>query len=209
MSKKSLYILKYTDSDPGCPTYMAAELSSEPEWDLFVAHPDEVVVEKKYALRITDGEITDIDFDMDSGDQRYVSAEFLKVCNELNVPHRAIPLRIELPNGDKAKKDYFFFLPKCNLSLLDRLNSDFQEEVDPELGGTLINGVFGTPIYSSISKFIPLDMDTPNLFFCVDIFELVCSDAFRLLSIRNNLKGVAFLPLDESYRYNPFNSLPE
>ena len=200
------YILKYTDKHPGCPTSVAAELNEiVTEWPIFVPDPWAITVTKEYVSKITDAEINSINFDMDDGDQKLVSRQFINVCRSLDVPHRAIPVTVLLATGLKAAKDYFFFLPGANLSLLDRSRSEFKDEVDLESGCTQYNGIFpDVPVYAEINRFEAKENATPHLFFCTEIFELVCTEAFRASG--QHLLGVECLPLDESYRYAPWDS---
>jgi hypothetical protein len=203
MIDNNFYILKYCDEDPGCPTYLGGELSpEETEWELFEPHPDKVTVRNQYVLQITD---TEIAFDMSNGDQPYVSQYFLEVCDLLAVPYRAIPLDILYPNGEKSLKDYFFFLPGANIQLMDRSASEFKEEKILGTDETQMNVIFtGCPMYAQIKKFVPLRMDTPHLFFCIENFGLVCTSQFRGAGTHKRLAGVRFVPLDENYRYNPW-----
>ena len=204
MNEKKYFALKYSDDAPGCPTYLAAELNpTEREWDLFVPDPSNIKVQKKYTLKITDPDISSIDFDMDSGDQKYVSQQFLDICDSLNVPYKAIPLEIKFSNGERSKKDYFFFLPGLSLQLLNRSLSTFEEEMVLGSDQIQMNGIFPEcPIYAKISKFVPLQIRTGNLFFCIETFELVCTSEFRDAATKNGLVGISYTAIDENYIYD-------
>jgi hypothetical protein len=142
---------------------------------------------------------------MSDGDQPYVSQDFLNVCDSTGVPYRAIPLRMLLPSGTETKKNYFFFLPKSNLSLLDRASSQYEDQLNLETGEVQYNGVFtDVPMYTKIEKFVPKDIPTPPLFFCTEIFALICIEQFKAAG--SALIGVEYVPLDESYRYAPWES---
>ncbi|QGZ40041.1 hypothetical protein IP92_05974 [Pseudoduganella flava] len=201
---KNFYIAQYTNKHPGCPIYMAAELNHRvTEWPSFVYDPAAITVTKDYVLQVTDPEIVEVNFDMSNGDQKIVSQEFLDVCTGLDVPHRSVPVKIILADGSPTRKSYFFFLPGASLALLDRDQSDFEDEQDLENGGVLYNTVYpGVPIYARIDKYVAKDIGTPPLFFNPDIFELVCTEEFK--AVGEKLLGVQYLPLNETYRYAPF-----
>ncbi|QJE00289.1 hypothetical protein HH212_09875 [Massilia forsythiae] len=207
MTEKNFYVLKYTDKNAGCPTFLSAELTpSETEWELFVPNPFNINIKNKYILKIIDPDIENIAFDMDSSDQKYVSKQFLNVCDSLSISYRAIPLEILFTDGRKTTKDYFFFLPGKNIELLDRKKSSFKEEKVLGSNQTEMNGVFPScPIYSKIERFVPVQTYTENLFFCIEIFEIVCTESFRKIALQKNLIGIDFLPIDEDYQYNPWN----
>ncbi|QGZ40049.1 hypothetical protein IP92_05597 [Pseudoduganella flava] len=175
------YILQYTDQHPGCPTFVAQELNhGVTEWPTFMPDPAAVIVTKEYVLRVTDPEIEDIAYDMGKGDQPCVSAEFLQVCDRVGVPYRAIPAKMELADGRETAKRYFFFLAGASIALLDRTLSDCEEEPDLETGEVLYNTIYpDVPIYAEINRFVPRQIPTPSLFFCPEIFELVCTEASK------------------------------
>jgi hypothetical protein len=200
------YILEYSDAAPGCPIYLGGELNhEETEWNIFEPHPFEVNVEKNYVLQITDKTIKDVKFDMEGRHGKYVSKNFLDVCDELHVRYRAIPLDIVLANGKRTSKKYFFFLPVDYIMLMDRKSSIFAEDVDAETGQVKYNKLFPfSPIYNKIDSFVPIADPTPELFCCLENMELVCTKRFKEKSEKNELLGIKYIPIDASYKYDPW-----
>jgi hypothetical protein len=200
------YILEYSDADPGCPVYLAAELNHEQtEWNIFEPRPFDVEVKNDYVLQITDKTIRDVDFDMEGRHGKYVSRQFLDVCQSLGVSFRAIPLTILLPNKKKTRKEYFFFLPCDYLMLMDRSSSVFVEDIDPETNRPKRNKLFPfSPVYNRIDSFVPIAGETPELFCCLENMELVCTEKFKQEAEKNRLLGIRYVPIDSSYKYDPW-----
>ena len=75
-----------------------------------------------------------------------------------------------------------------------------------ETGATMMHRAFPElPVYSKIARFVPKeDIDLPHLFQCIELFSLVCTEAFRQEAIGRGLTGLQFTALDEHYIYDPW-----
>lgn len=108
-------------------------------------------------------------------------------------------------DGSRPAKRYFVFLPATHISLLDFENSIFEIERLRENGDATIHKDFpDIPVYSKIEKFIVKNIEVPHLLQCIDIFSLVCTDTFKKEALNRNFHGLKFIPLDETYVYDPW-----
>ncbi|GAB3385125.1 hypothetical protein GCM10027317_34190 [Massilia agri] len=60
------------------------------------------------------------------------------------------------------------------------------------------------PFYKKNEKFVVKDIGLPPLFQCVEINALVRSEEFRGAALNAGLRGLKFVPFDESYSYAPW-----
>ncbi|WP_406807233.1 Imm43 family immunity protein [Burkholderia semiarida] len=203
------FVVKYRAGDSGCPPYLSGELNrDEWEWPMYVADPFGVDVKHEYIFTLSDSSVS-IDFDFYGAQTNYVSKEFLVACEKLGVRYRAIPISIVASGKPAGNKVYSIFLPADHESLLDRQRSNYSEDRDLETKEVAENKLFpGTPMYSWIKNFIPRDDCASNLFRCTETMELVCSQEFKSEVERCALKGIEFLPIDESYSYDPWGEAP-
>jgi hypothetical protein len=201
-----LHILTYQPDDKGCP-YSFSE-DSDPkgwEWDNGDPKPHDLNITKIYLSKIIDKDIKFIDFDFYGSDSKYVSDQFIELCKECNVNFRAIPIDIILQDRKRPKKSYFIFLPADHLAILDNSKSIVDLELVVETGEPMTRRFFPEiPIYKKIEKFAPKDILMPNLFQCIELGSLVCTEKFRALAIIHNIRGIRFTPLDENYIYDPW-----
>lgn len=203
------YVVKYRAGDAGCPPYLSGELNREEwEWSMYVADPFGIDVKHEYVLELSDPSIS-VDFDFYGAQTNYVSKEFLTVCEGMGVRWRAIPINIVINAKPVSQKIYSIFLPADHESLLDREKSEYSEGRDLETKEVAENKLFpGTPVYSWIKNFIPREKCSANLFRCTETLELVCSRDFKAQVERYALKGIEFVPIDESYSYDPWGEAP-
>ena len=203
---KKLFTLQYQPDGEGSPHHMSENVKPDQwEWDNYPVNPFELVIKNHYEITITDPEITSVDFDFYGNITAYTSQDFLTVCNSLGVSYRAVPVDLRLAGGTAVMKTYSIFLPGDYMSLLDADRSEAEIELVVETGEPMSNSILpATPMYSKISKFVALQIDLPELFFCVDIFCLVCTDDFRKAVLAANLRGIGFMPLDDAYVYDPW-----
>ncbi|MGS0897312.1 hypothetical protein ACVBGC_33040 [Burkholderia stagnalis] len=203
------YVVKYRSGDAGCPPYLSGELSrGEWEWPMYVADPFGIEVKHVYVLTLSDPSMQ-IDFDFYGTQTNYVSKEFLTVCDNMGVRYRAIPINIVRNIEFINQKDCSIFLLGDHESLLDRQNSEYLEDRDLETKEVAENKLFpGTPMYSWIKRFVPREDCSSNLFRCTETLELVCTDDFKAEVERFALKGIDFIPIDESYSYDPWGEAP-
>jgi hypothetical protein len=205
---EKLFILEYQPDEKGCP-YSFAEDSDplEWEWDNQYPRPHDLNITKKYSSKIIDRDIKFIDFDFYGLDSKYVSNIFIELCKDCDVNFRPIPLDLVLHNRTRPKKSYFIFLPGDHLAILDNTKSIVDPELVVETGKPMTRRFFPeVPIYKKIEKFIPKNILLPNLFQCVELGSLVCTDKFRAQAIARNIRGVQFTPLDENYIYDPWDN---
>jgi hypothetical protein len=203
---KKLYILEYRPDGDGCPYFMAEE--GEPgawEWDNQDPNPFGIRVTSSYALRITDHEIRFIDFDLYGTNLKYVSDQFIEVCDAFDVRFRPVPLDVTFWDGSRPQKKYSVFLPADHLPILDPERSIVEVERVAETGEPMGNRYFPQiPFYKKIEKFVVKDIGLPPLFQCVEINALVCGEEFRVAALNAGLRGLKFVPLDDSYSYDPW-----
>ncbi|WP_312511701.1 hypothetical protein [Massilia sp.] len=200
------YVLEYEADGHGCPYFIAEEREpSEWEWDSIDPNSAAVPVKKNYSVKITDTEISDMDFDFYGTGTKYVSSLFIDVCNSLLVDFRCIPVEIEYSDGSRPKKDYSIFLPAVHLPLMDLERSNFEVEKVVETGEAMTHRYFpGVPFFSKIDKFTLKDIPIPPLFECVELGRLVCNATFRNRALQVGLRGVNFIGIDESFTYDPW-----
>lgn len=78
-------------------------------------------------------------------------------------------------------------------------------ELNLETGQPITDKVFPpTPVYEKITKFVAKDIVTPQLFSCIEIMQLVCTETFKREAESLGLKGIKFTPIDERYVYDPW-----
>lgn len=96
-------------------------------------------------------EVKFLDFDYYDNEPRLVSNRFLEVCDELDVPFKAIPLSIFLKKGSNVAGRYYFFFAGENVGLLNQEQSAYTLEHVVESGEVMANHAFPPyPIYSKI-----------------------------------------------------------
>jgi len=201
-----LYSLKYEPDGNGCPHFLSEKVvPDEWEWNPYETKPFDIEIAKRYSSKITDKAIKFIDFDFYGTDSRYVSDKFTTLCNDLSISFRAIPIDITMRDGSRPEKSYFVFLSASHISILDTEKSIYEIERLKENGAVAMHKDFPEiPVYSKIEKFIAKNLEFPHLFQCIDIYSLVCTDAFKNESLNRNLRGLKFIPLDEGFTYDPW-----
>lgn len=209
MTPLRFYVLEYNWADEGLPAFISGEFNHpEFEWDYFNPTSfSQANIKNSYEFRITDKSITTIDFDFYDPRAPIVSDAFLAVCGELGVNYKAVPLSIYFSNGERSLRSFHLLLALQSASLLDRISSTFLEDKITESGQVAMDKAFPThPVYSWIKDFriTPTDM---HLFHCIEIFHLCASSEFKERSEARNLKGLGFVPIDSTYRYDPWGEL--
>ncbi|MCA8311008.1 hypothetical protein LGM90_21090 [Burkholderia sp. AU28942] len=203
------YVVKYRAGEAGCPPYLSGELNrGEWEWPMYVADPFGIEVKHDYVFTLSDPSVQ-IDFDFYGAQTNYVSKEFLGVCDRMGVRYRAIPINIVRDAKPVSQKVYSIFLPGDHESLLDRQKSEYLEDRDLETKEIAENNLYpGTPMYGWIKQFVPREDCSAVLFRCTETMELVCNRDFKAEVERCALKGIDFVPIDESYSYDPWGEAP-
>ncbi|NHZ66909.1 hypothetical protein [Massilia genomosp. 1] len=203
MTEKNYYILKYKACGAECPIRLSGRLNQHKwEWDGFETKPNDVDIVKNYEFTVSDRKIKSLEFDFYGYLTKFVSEKFLKVCDDLNVKFRAVPLKFIVQKKEIDKK-YYIFLPVDHFSLLDAELSEFEAVRDDETGELFEDKIYpGQVVYENITKFVISDGEFPHLFKCSEILELVCTREFMQLAIERGLNCIDFIPLDVNFKYN-------
>lgn len=209
MTDPSFYVVEYEWERHGLPAFVGGTYNHpEFEWDLL--NPEAscaVPIVKSYELHVTDPALRRLDFDFYDPRSPLVSRAFLSVCDELHVKYRAVPLRVTFAAQAAGSQEFFFFLPCQGEALLDRESSQYQEEGVLETGEVMRDRYFPQhPVYSWIRHFEVMPTSL-HLFHCIEIFQLAASEQFRNLVMEHGLKGVKLVPLDASFRYDPWGEI--
>lgn len=209
MSTADFFVLEYDWQSYGLPAFIAGMFNhDEFEWN--VMNPPslrDVRISRSYEFHVTDSSIKRLNFDFYDPRSPIVSMDFLSVCDELSVEYRAVPLKVSLAGVPGAIANYFVFLPCQSESLMDREQSEFQEDRVVETGEVMMDRSFpGQPVYSWIKRFVP--KRTPlQLFHCTELMQVVVSRRFADLASERGIKGAGFVPIDESFRYDPWGEI--
>lgn len=198
------YAMSYDSTGEGYPVSMAGFFNCEQfEWDPYETNPNKLDIKHDYSINLTSlgVEIKDIDFDFYQVGATYVSKAFLKICDDLGVKYRAVPL--ELKSGKKTRRgDFFIFLPGESLATMDKERSVY-EVSNIETSATVYSPLYpGAVSIDKIEFFVVSEYIRADFFRCQETLELFCSKRFKLSA--HNLKGISFVKIDSSYRYDPW-----
>lgn len=206
----NFYVLEYESVDEGCPIFLEGVANADWEWTIYDPYPYKFTITKNHEFRVTDKEVKVLDLDYSGSPTNLVSQQFLNVCDTLGAQYRSVPVKVYLANGAETNKDYFYFLSAQWESLLDESKSEYSLELNMESGKPATNKFYPKAnCYNWISKFITKDNIEADIFWCSELMELVCSKRFVDEAARCGLKGTRFVSLDEEYRYDPWNEIPE
>jgi hypothetical protein len=203
---KRFYVINYEPDGIGSPYYLGGNYDPE-EWEFDIDDPNplDIKVNREHALSVTDPEIKNIDFDFYTPDPTIVSKEFLALCEKQEVAFKAITLDISLAKRKNQGKKYSIFIPATHIALLDIENSVADIEKILETGENKINPIFPPNfVYAKIEKFATKEIQTPPLFQCIEIRQLVCTEEFKAEALSRNLKGLKFVPIDEQFQFDPW-----
>lgn len=203
MSDKKYFAVRYDSTGEGCPIVLTGFFNiDEFEWEPFEPCPTKIKVAKNYELSLSGLEMPlgKLDFDYYQLGGEYVSLKFLKLCDTLRISYRAIPLKINL-NDESRENEFFIFLPGESLAALDRDKSVFEQSVDCDTGLAIQSPLYsGAVSYDSVTRFVLSEALSSDLFRCQETLEIFCSEKFMVAA--QELKGIKFDPIDESYRYD-------
>ncbi|MFJ4068937.1 hypothetical protein ACIPW4_27160 [Pseudomonas sp. NPDC089996] len=199
------YVLEYSSVDKGCPDNLSGFFNCDKfEWSPYETRPEKLEIKNEYHLTLSDSsiDIDLLDFDFYQVSVTYVSRKFLEVCDSLNSKYRAVPL--EISSGGKIRKgDYFIFLPGESLSALDKLSSAYEVSKDLETGSVIQSPLYpGEISIAKVDSFVVKAGISSNIFRCQETLQLFCSDKFK--SAAAGLKGISFVAVDQTYRYDPW-----
>jgi len=199
------YVMSYDPTGEGCPVSMAGFFNCENfEWDPYEPNPNKLDIKHDYSINLTGlgVGIEDLDFDFYQVGTTYVSKAFLKVCDDLGVKYRAVPL--ELKSGKKTRRgEFFIFLPGESLAAMDKERSVYEVSKDIETGAIIDSPLYpGAVSIDKVEFFVVSECIRADVFRCQETLELFCSERFKM-SV-HNLKGISFVKIDSSYRYDPW-----
>ncbi len=204
------YAMQYNSSNKGCPVSLAGFFNyNRFEWSPYEVNPEKLAIENEYRLSLSglEMDIGLLDFDFYQIGDTYVSRKFLNVCDLLGAKYRAIPLEILLGNRFR-KGDFFIFLPGESLPALDKARSVYEVAKDLESGAVVNSPLYlGEISISRIDSFVVSDNVRSDIFRCQETLQLFCSDRFK--SAAALLKGISFVAVDETYRYDPWAEFDE
>lgn len=203
--------MQYKHGEKGCPAFFSADYNtSEYEWDGLDPNPDKFIINNTYTCK---AKHPLVDFDFYGNPTSIVSEDFIKVCDELSVLYRTIPVEITQIGNKHTVKEYYYFLVKSNVEILDRSLSTFKDAVDLYTGEVVYNKIYDPKkvhYYDYICKFvINSNIEFPHLFRCMETLELTCTDAFKDACEDKAIKGISFIPIDEEYKYDPWSEISE
>ncbi|MBC3952035.1 imm11 family protein [Pseudomonas folii] len=206
----NFYVLEYESVDEGCPVFLEGVANTDWEWTIYDPAPYKFTITKNHEFRVTDKDVKVLDLDYSGSPTNLVSQHFLNVCDTLEAKYRSVPVKVNLANGAETSKDYFYFLSAQWESLLDESKSEYSLELNMESGKPAVNKFYpNANCYNWISKFITKNNIEADIFWSSELMELVCSKRFVDKAAQCGLKGLNFVPLDEEYRYDPWNEIPE
>lgn len=209
MTENTYFILKYKACGAECPIRLSGKFNQPKwEWNVFETKPNDVTIVKDYEFTVTDREIKSLEFDFYGAHTKFASRKFLKICDDLNVKYRAIPLKF-IVRKKEVDKEYFIFLPVDHLPLMDKETSTFTEARDAETGELLVNKIYSDQVlYNDITKFITSKEIFPHVFQCSEILELVCTREFMQIAMERDLKCIDFIPIDANFKFDPWAIAP-
>lgn len=205
------YAIHYAPDGKACPYHLSGEYSpAEWEFDGIEAKPLEIRTTKPYYLYLPKSAVQKLDFDYYDRAPNLVSVRFLEVCKRLNVKFNTVPLNIMSKSGQPVNQLYYIFFAGDNISLLDQDRSAYTVEHVTETGDVMIDRLFPpNPVYNRIDRFSCKQMETPAMFFCIEIMRLVCTESFQKYANEAGLKGLRFVSIDENYVYDPWCDFQE
>lgn len=210
MSNREFFVMEYDWQKLDLPAFISGTFNhADFEWDFNSPNSiKDIRIDRAYEFHITDPAIKSLDLDFYDPRSPIVSAAFLSVCDELDVRYRSVPLKVSFSGAPGSTAEFFLFLPYQSASLLNRGLSEYQEDRVVETGEVMMDKSFpGQPVYSWIRKFV-IEPVPLNLFHCIELMQLVVSERFVSLSRNRGIKGVGFVPIDASYRYDPWGEIP-
>lgn len=207
MMDTDFYLVEYQGGTDGCPVFLNGDESNDWEWDIYDPDPWGFSIENSYEFRSSDRGLKELELDYAGSPHRFVSEEFLRVCDDLNVIYRAVPVTVFLASGITSRKKYYYFLAAQWASLVDDEKSTCALEQNLT-GGSPGRKYYGNvKRYAWISNLIVRENIGLDLFWCAEFMQHTCSKRFAEVAMTANLKGLKFIPLDSSFKYDPWGDL--
>lgn len=200
---KEYYIVKYRPDGEKVPYFFGTDWEPElPSIHLPTSTPDPNIFAKEYFVAAKTQRY-EADLNMD---QLLASEALILICDRLNVSYFSRPVKVTLYRGKIPAKNHFLFFPLSKVELMDKESSIYKES-DPGMDQTSNQLDDNSKIlnYDSITKFVSKECVKEDLLYCVELKEIVCSKAYKVLYESEGLIGVEFIPLDETYCYDPWS----
>lgn len=203
--KEEFFIVKYKADGNGCPYFSDVSFTPDlPDYDIDKSAPDQGKLSSVYKVRMKKNKL-DGDFIIED---HIASEGFLNICTSMNVPFVYADADVLLSKIKKPNKKYFIFFPSKYLSIINEEESIYSISID--IYSNLPNtpkdrGLYKT-FYEKIDFFKIKKGIKYDLFYCLDISELVCSEKFKKKIELGNFKGFSFINIDEDFKYDPWSN---
>lgn len=208
MSNSKFYLIDYKSQAAFPYEFISGEFNvDEWEWDEFDPNADKSDIQKKYSFSITDKNIKKPLPDFLGFPHNIVSARFLELCDKLAVNYLAVPVEINMVNGEKYENGFFIFTPLNAAEILDQNRSVYSEDKDLATGEIIFNKYHPTtPMYSWIKEFSTKDSVDEDFFICIELMKWACSESFKAQA-EESLAGFEFISIDDNFCYDPWGEL--
>ncbi|WP_165678468.1 imm11 family protein [Metapseudomonas otitidis] len=201
----NFFVIDYFPDGAGRPYSMDKVWSPElPGYDIYTAPPNLDDFSDRYSVRIKTFKLDGDYFP----DDNLISGEMFNLVNDLSVRFISFPVAIDIHRGRVPSKAYYLFYLTNYLSLMDGAGSVYTISRDLDSGrlNTPEDRCLDKVYYEKIDFFKTRDDVSDNLFFCKEISKPVCSVFFKEEFEARGLSGVTFIPIDDSYRYDPWSN---
>lgn len=205
--KENFYLVEYKGGSLGCPIFLEGEENNEWEWEIYDPNPSKFEITKSYEFKITDNGLNELELDYAGSPRRFVSERFIKLCDELNVLYRSVPVAVYLSSGIETRKKYFYFLSAQWASLVNQQRSEYKLEEDVPGSGADNKYYAGVKNYAWIKKLVVSENVGLDFFWCAEFMQHACSERFMKKAQSLRLQGIEYIPLDDSFRYDPWGDL--
>jgi hypothetical protein len=206
ISKADFFLIKYKPDSDGIPIYFETIWSPElPRFHYPSGDFDRTLFKNLYSVKAKTKKLT--------GDwlinNLLASDRLLELCNRLGVEFISAEAKISLYRNEVSEKHYNFFIPSERLDLLNEEKSIFNISTNLETGKLATREIgLDSTYYDRIDKFIVRTDVMRDLFLCTELKKVVCSIRFKEKYEDALMSGVAFEPIDENFRYDPWSNFP-
>lgn len=200
------FIVNYHTNGTDAPSFFESDWTpGVPEFHYPSETPDESQFASAYKVK---AKIKELKADL-MIEELLATDAVLNICATLEIPHITRQVEIELKGKKTPEKRYNLFIPTARLSLLDLEHSVFTIDRDKYTGKLKTPEESDVPaiVFESIESFKIKPGIHQHLFLCTDINETVCSAEFKAMFESKALFGLAFTPLDATYKFDPWGEL--
>jgi len=150
-----------------------------------------------------------LDLDYFSGTP-IISEKFADLCKEQGVSCQLVPLDIFL-NGNRVDDKFYFLLLNKFLSIIDMEKTPHVRMMTVDGKNYEINKFFPEiPCYDMVKNIVPNDLERHPFFMAPEIgYERVCTQSFKEFVEKKGVKGIKFLPIDDSFEYKSLGYNPK